>query len=95
MQEVAQEVAMRQRQHVWVDGSLSDGAWFSSVFRDIRRRYPHYRIAVLHISASEATVRERIKRRSAATGRNIPESQIVRSLVSPEQSIQAGLVALT
>jgi ribose 1,5-bisphosphokinase PhnN len=87
MQEIAQEVAMRQRQNVWVDGSLSDGEWFSTVFQDIRRRYPHYRIAIIHITASESTIRERIARRSAATGRSIPESQIQRSLECPEKSI--------
>lgn len=31
LQEIAQEVALRQRQHVWVDGSLSDGEWFAKV----------------------------------------------------------------
>jgi hypothetical protein len=54
IQEIAQEVAMRQRQNVWVDGSLSDGAWFSGVFQDIRNRYPHYRIAIIHITARSA-----------------------------------------
>ena len=29
LQEIASEVAMRDRQHVWVDGSLSDGPWYS------------------------------------------------------------------
>jgi hypothetical protein len=91
MQEIAQEVAMRHRQNVWVDGSLSSGQWFSSVFQDIRKRYPHYRIAIIHITASEATIRERIARRSAATGRSIPESQIVRSLQCPEESIKVSV----
>ncbi len=31
LQEIASEVAMRDRQHVWVDGSLSDGQWYSQV----------------------------------------------------------------
>ena len=38
LQEVAQEVAMRSLQNIWVDGSLRDGAWFAGVFQDIRRR---------------------------------------------------------
>lgn len=95
MQEIAQEVAMRHRQHVWVDGSLSDGAWFSKVFQDIRKRYPHYRIAIIHITASEGTIRERIQQRAALTGRSIPESQIARSLECPEQSIKASGRGLT
>lgn len=31
LQEIAMETALRQRQHVLVDGSLSNGEWFSSV----------------------------------------------------------------
>jgi hypothetical protein len=31
LQEIAMEAAMSERQHVWVDGSLSDGDWYSKV----------------------------------------------------------------
>uniref|UniRef100_A0A0G4GWW6 EF-hand domain-containing protein n=1 Tax=Chromera velia CCMP2878 TaxID=1169474 RepID=A0A0G4GWW6_9ALVE len=88
LQEIAQEVAMRSRQHVWVDGSLSDGQWFTHVFDDIRTRFPHYRIAIISVSASEHLVRQRIAERAKKTGRNVPESQIIRSLKSPENSIR-------
>lgn len=87
LQEIAQEVSMRERQHIWVDGSLSDGEWFKKIFEDIRKRFPHYRIAILYISASEATIRGRIAKRTAETGRSIPESQIRRSLQCPESSL--------
>ena len=57
------------------------------VFDDIRARFPHYRIAIVYITASETVVRQRIHARSLKTGRMVPESQIVRSLESPEKSI--------
>ena len=57
------EAAMSERQNVWVDGSLSDGNWYSKVFDDHRKRFPHYRIAIFYITASEATVRSRIAKR--------------------------------
>mmetsp|Transcript_2746 Transcript_2746/g.4127 ORF Transcript_2746/g.4127 Transcript_2746/m.4127 type:complete len:779 (+) Transcript_2746:248-2584(+) len=88
LQEIAQETAMRQRQHVWVDGSLSDSEWFYKGFEDIRNRFPHYRIAIIYITASEETIRQRIAYRTEKTGRNIPESQILRSLKSPENSLK-------
>ncbi|CAE7706595.1 Swap70, partial [Symbiodinium microadriaticum] len=88
LQEIAMEAAMSERQNVWIDGSLSNGPWFSMEFDDIRKRFPHYRIAIIYITASEATVRARIAKRSRETGRNIPESEIVRSLQSPEESIR-------
>lgn len=49
LQEIAQEVAMRSSQNVWVDGSLRDGAWFSQVFRNIRHRFPHYKLAIFEV----------------------------------------------
>ena len=45
--EVAQEAALRQSRHIWVDGSLRDAAWYESVFNDLRRRHPSYQIAIL------------------------------------------------
>ena len=32
LQEIAQEVAMRNSQNVWVDGSLRDGNWCAAAF---------------------------------------------------------------
>ena len=31
LQEIAMEAAMSERQNVWIDGSLSNGPWFSMV----------------------------------------------------------------
>ncbi len=62
------ESAMQDRQHVWVDGSLSDSRWYSRVLDDIRERFPHYRIAIFYISASEETIRARIQIRADVTG---------------------------
>ena len=31
LQEVAMEAAMSERQNIWIDGSLSNGSWFSMV----------------------------------------------------------------
>lgn len=87
LQEIAQEVAMRSSQNVWVDGSLRDGRWFAQVFKSIRRRFPHYKIAIFEVSASEDIVRERIKERAEREGRDIPEHLIVQSLASVANSL--------
>lgn len=58
------------------------------MFDDIRHRYPHYRIGIFYITASEATVRARIAKRSLETGRSVPEEQVLRSLESPEHSLR-------
>ena len=58
------------------------------VFDDIRTRFPHYRIAIFHVSAPEEIIRRRIQKRCDESGRSVPESSIRRSLESPEKSIQ-------
>eukprot|EP00301_Raphidiophrys_heterophryoidea_P004075 c11801_g2_i2.p1 GENE.c11801_g2_i2~~c11801_g2_i2.p1 ORF type:complete len:641 (-),score=130.81 c11801_g2_i2:98-2020(-) len=85
--EIAQEVAMRNRQHLWIDGSLRDGAWYATVFDDLRIRYPDYRIAIFYIRASEDIVRERVAKRAAETGRDVPESLIIESLSAPNDTL--------
>ena len=87
LQELAQEVTMRNNQNVWVDGSLRDGKWFAQVFRDVRTRFPQYKIAIFEVSASESVVRKRIAQRAAATGRDVPEHLIKASLASVTTSL--------
>eukprot|EP01043_Picozoa_sp_COSAG02_P001835 COSAG02_NODE_39_length_48074_cov_106.508890_48_plen_631_part_01 len=87
LQEIAQEVAMKNSQNCWVDGSLRDSAWFAQVFKSIRRRFPHYKIAIFEVGAPEEVVRERIKQRAEREGRDIPEHLIVQSLASVAESL--------
>eukprot|EP00971_Amphidinium_carterae_P247141 4908256-Amphidinium_carterae.1 len=46
LQELAQEVAMRGNQNVCIDGSLQDYGWYSQQFRQLRERFPRYRVAI-------------------------------------------------
>ena len=87
IQEIAQEVALRSKQNIWVDGSLKDGDWFSLVFDDIRTRFPAYKIAIFYIYADEKVVRERIEERGKRTGRYVTEEALRRSLMAPSDSL--------
>merc|ERR1711957_415701 len=60
MMELAQEAAMQLRQNIWIDGSLRNADFYASQFEEIRLRYPHYKIAIFYVTASEATIRMRI-----------------------------------
>merc|ERR1719228_2467624 len=51
IQELAQEVALSNGLHTWVDGSLRDYSWFAKVFEDIHKRFPEYSIAIFYIHA--------------------------------------------
>lgn len=57
-------------------------------FEDIRNRFRHYRLAIIHITADEDIIRERLRIRGEQTGRVIPEAEIVSSLRNPEVSIR-------
>lgn len=87
--ELAQELAMEQRQNVWVDGSLRDFEWSSRKLQEIRRRHPHYRVALIYVHASEDTVRQRVRTRAARDERDVPEVVLAASLAAPAQTLRA------
>ena len=78
--EITQEAGMRRGLHLWVDGSLRDATWYSTVFQRIKKTYPAYRIAIIHVVADDAVVYERARRRGEATGRHVPDSEIQDSI---------------
>ncbi|KAH8097655.1 zeta toxin [Aureococcus anophagefferens] len=47
--ELAQELAMRHRLHVWVDGSLRDHGWYEREFDELRAKHPTYKIALFYV----------------------------------------------
>ena len=74
--EIAQEAALRERRHIWVDGSLRDGEWYAREFARIRADHPAYKIAIVHVVASRKVVMRRVQSRAAVTGRHVPEAEI-------------------
>jgi len=87
IQELAQEVALTNRLHTWVDGSLRDYIWYSRVFDDIRTRFPEYSIAIFYVHAPPDLVHSRIRIRTQETGRKIPENLIADCLKADDDSI--------
>jgi len=91
--EIAQEAALQERKHIWVDGSLRDLGWYRHVFESIARRYPEYQIAIIHVVADEQIVFDRAKERAEATGRHVPEQEIRDSLKRVPAAVE-GLTPL-
>eukprot|EP00298_Acanthocystis_sp_HF-20_P013198 c20253_g2_i3.p1 GENE.c20253_g2_i3~~c20253_g2_i3.p1 ORF type:complete len:619 (-),score=226.48 c20253_g2_i3:100-1911(-) len=85
--EIAQEIAMQNKQHIWVDGSLRDGKWYCKVFDDIRARYPEYSIGIFYVYASEDSVVARALHREKLTGRSVPSNLIRASFDAPDKSL--------
>ena len=60
LQELAEHRALENRQHVWVDSQLWDVQWFAERLQRLRSMYSDYRMCILHVRASEQTVRQRL-----------------------------------
>lgn len=78
--EIAQEVALRESRNIWVDGSLRDTVWYTSIIKNIRKMFPNYRIAVLYVTAPRQTIIQRTQSRGDQTGRYIPPEKIDASM---------------
>ena len=86
--EIAQEEAMRQCKHIWVDGSLRDGDWYRQVFEEIPISHPNYAIAIFHVLASRDVTFQRAAARAALTGRHVPPEEIDDSLARVPKSVE-------
>lgn len=87
MEEMVQALAMRNRQNIWIDGSLWNTEWYKGVFLDLKEQYPHYRLALFYIFASEARALARVEARSRSTGRSIPGEKVTTSLAGARSSV--------
>jgi len=63
---------LRRRNCAVIDGSLQDWQWHAALFKRIRASYPHYRLAILHVTANRTVVHDRAIRRAKKTGRVVP-----------------------
>lgn len=86
--EIARETALRESKHVWVDGSLRDGAFHFRLLEDLRARYPTYRIALISVTAPEDVVMARVRSRAVVTGREVPVEQVRDSLARVPRSVE-------
>ena len=87
--EIATEAALRAGAHVWVDGSLKDSVWYRGAISDVRRRYPHYSIAILEVHARPERIFERVARRAADTGRDVPREEVLDAIERVPKSVAA------
>lgn len=77
MTEVTTLAAMARGLHVWQDGSLRNADFFLSWIPRIRQLYPNYRVAILHVTASEQRIRRRVLARGRRPGgRVVPEADL-------------------
>lgn len=110
MQEIAAEAAMERRSNLLEDGSLRDAGWYTGkgartsedpasadwmgVIPGIKKRYPYYRIAILHtkMDLPEADLKqylqERLIGRQAQSGRETPIDRAYASVTGSAETVE-------
>lgn len=82
--------ALDNHRDVLVDGSLRDVDWYSSLIQEtIREKYPDYRIAIVHVTARDETIRQRAKDRAKTSGRTVPTDLLEDSIKQVPKSVEA------
>ena len=80
--------ALDEGKNVLIDGSLRDAEWYMQYITNIKARYPHTKIAIIHITAPEDIVFSRALRRAALTGRQVPENRIKEAIEQTPRSVK-------
>lgn len=78
---------MQNSLNLWVDGSLWNHEWYEQRFSEIREKFPHYRIAILAVTADPSTISNRLKVRAQETGRFIPEQRVRTAALALQESV--------
>jgi len=75
--------------NVLVQGSLRDEEWHRQRFLALRATAPHYRIAIVSVTAPRDVVLQRVARRAQVTGRDVPLALIDAALEAAPRSVAA------
>ena len=89
MADILLEHALQSERPILIDGSLRDVAYYTTFFQRIRRDYPSYRLAILHVTADAARVRQRAEQRARHTGRVVPPALLQASIEQVPRSVDA------
>lgn len=71
--EVLTSDALQKGKNVLVDGSLRNAEWYKQYILSLHAKFPKLRFAIIHVTASEYTIFERVAKRTKETGRNVPQ----------------------
>ncbi len=80
--------ALHKGKNVLVDGTLRDAAWYSFYIQSLRAQFPRLKFAIIHVTASEATVIQRAEKRAERTGRLVPKDVILETMEQIPNSLK-------
>jgi hypothetical protein len=85
--EILTLAGLESGKNVMVDGSLRDAKWNALLFQRIRKDYPKYKIAIIHVVANPQEVLRRAAARAEKTGRVVPEETLLATLEEVPRSV--------
>jgi dephospho-CoA kinase len=85
--EVILLAAMQRGNDIVTDGSLRSYTWYLAQIPMLRRRFPDYRVELVHIHCPLHEVLRRAQKRSLRTGREVPPALIERSWKDSRRAI--------
>jgi hypothetical protein len=88
MADIIFEHALLHNLPLLVDGSLRDVEWYKLLFARIRKEFPQYRIAIVHVTATREKIYERAQSRAEKTGRAVPKEVLDDSIEQVPRSVQ-------
>lgn len=80
--------ALRKGKNVLVDGSLRQADWYREYITNLHNRFPKMRFAIIHVTAKESTVFERVERRTKVTGRVVPRELLLETMQQIPSSLR-------
>lgn len=86
--EILTLVGLQAGKNVLVDGSLRDHQWYQKYFAFIRKEYPIYEIAIIHVVAPREAVLQRAAERAKKTGRVVPLEVLEKALDQVPKSVK-------
>jgi len=88
LQEVIVRKLMEGSKHLIVDGSLSNAEWYREYLTQIRTKYPHYRIGIIHVMCDREIIWERVQQRCIRTGRCISRQVVDLSVEMSPKAVE-------
>jgi hypothetical protein len=86
--EICQEVSLRSRQNTCIDGSLQDYRWWGNWIKNVKNKYPWYKIAIFYVYCRDETVFQRAESRGKVTGRYIPKDILAKAITNTRISVE-------
>lgn len=86
--DIVTRAAMARGHNVLVHGSMRNALWYGGEWARVRARDPHYRLAVILVTAPPGKVHQRATLRALKTGRDIPKGVIEDSITGAPHTFE-------